>query len=301
MFEINNNIAWYDHGYWIRKWLGWPTWLPLPANSDHGLTVYGRLDQHEAKSPSRIFFTWNIYRYKWIKHTSDKQVFLIPHPYLKALQEIQLPDPRKREGTIIFWPHTTGDDAIEDSYSGRYINEILKLEKQYSPISICLHYHDMKNSRLVNSLHAFKLISAGSPFERGFAENLLLLIAAHKYSSAPMVGSYIPLCELLGVPFWMHGTSPVYQVISRHEEMQISLHDPLAQWLDYYITSKFQEERVSTTTHPHQLVCNLLGIDSTVSRSHLRLLMAVELLRLLISTPLALNWMKYIYRQVIRK
>lgn len=106
---------------------------------------------------------------------------------------------------------------------------------------------------------------------------------------------------MLGVPFWLRGTPPVYHVISRHEEIQTELDDPLALWLVNYISSNFREERVSASSQPQQLVRNLLGVESNISRGYLRLLLVVELLRLLVSTPLLYDWGKYLIRQVIKK
>ena len=294
MFETHSAVSWYGHGYWLRRWLGWPNWLPLPIASDHGLSFSGQLEPHESNSLSKIFLTWNRYRYHWIRHISHKNVFLIPHPYIGILSSLVIPAPLDRRGTIFFWPHTTEDQVISDGYIPVLLADIQQLEQRYQPVTICLHYHDEKNPRLKAELEGVNVVTAGSPYSSTFAERLINLMARHKYSSAPMIGSYVPISEMLGVPFFLHGTKAIYKTIGRHAEIETGLVDPLAQWLEQILESEFSNPPDHPSPARYGLMSDLLGLESDVSREKLKLLMVLELLRLSFTTLFLLRWIKYL-------
>lgn len=134
MFEFNPSLQWYDHGYWIRKWLAWPSWLPLPLHADHGLNLQGTLEDHENNCSTHIHLTWNLYRYSWLKHTCRKIVFLIPHPYLTMLARSRLKSCYHKCGTLVFWPHSTPDQVLDNSYTNSYLSELELLPDIQKPI-----------------------------------------------------------------------------------------------------------------------------------------------------------------------
>ena len=293
MLEINSSLSWYDHGYWIRKWISWPSWLPLPLHADHGLTFSGLLEEHEYKSSTKIFLTWNSHRYSWLKTTCKKKIFLIPHPYLTMLAEKYLEASHDKRGTLVFWPHSCPEAVLIEGYIDTYLQELEQLADDQLPISICIHYHDMKDNLLLKRLSKYQVVTAGSPFEQGFSDKLFSLITSHQFATSSLIGSYTPLCEVIGASFFLYGSRPQYvnprsqQLVKRH-----SL-DPLNRWLNNSFELIFSHNSNPLDSQRYQLVREVMGCESNVSKSWLRLLMILELLRLCFSTLYLIRLIKH--------
>lgn len=292
MLEINPSLSWYDHGFWIRKWLSWPNWLPLPLHADHGLTLSGIFEEHEYNTPTKIYLTWNYHRYSWLKNTSKKRVFFIPHPYLTMLADKYLEASPSQSGTLVFWPHSCPDEVFSQEYVNSYLLELDKLADKFKPISICVHYHDMKDDFLLEKLCNYRVVTAGSPFEQGFSERLFSLISIHQYATSSIIGSYTPLCEVIGTSFFLYGSSPQYFYFSTNQLISPNPLDPLYRWLNYLFERTFAFTSNPLDIQRYRLVREVMGCDSTVCKSWLKLLMIIDLLRLCFSTLYLLRLFK---------
>lgn len=52
----------YGHGTSFRQIAGWPSWLPIPVQSDHGVDTADEMDPRDENGVSPIFLTWPEWR-----------------------------------------------------------------------------------------------------------------------------------------------------------------------------------------------------------------------------------------------
>lgn len=144
MKEFYPGNRFYGHGNIIRKYSGFPHWLPLPVCIQHGWTV--KVSSHDARidAPENWYWSFDIAKktkeeYPYIKYR------VIGSPFLYCLRNMHHKniDYKLRNGTIVFPFHSTELISL-DSNLDEYCYLLHQLPDEYKPISICVYHSDKK-------------------------------------------------------------------------------------------------------------------------------------------------------------
>lgn len=213
----------YGHGSSFRQIAGWPNWLPIPVQSDHGIDMSNEMDPRDEDGVSPIYLTWPEWR-AGIK--SDKRVIRILNP-LVAFRRIngiaQMPDAR---GTLVFIPHTKKVGKPYPAHDWEdYFHRLDGLPDELKPRAICLFHIDIRNG-LHHVLRQFGLpiLTAGAPSNPDYGHRFYDLISRFEFATSSFIGSQLWYCEELGVKYFLFGEPP--QKVATPDEVWNKLRKP---------------------------------------------------------------------------
>jgi hypothetical protein len=201
-------------GKTFRKWSSFPSFLPLYICSDHAVHWESKCWLNEIASPYSVFFTWNAKKNKKMNLISGKRSYYVPHPWVsyrkknyKKLQSL------RRSGTLVFFPHSNENSNPFFNNLDEYINQLKSLPVQYTPIVICLLYSDIeKDLHIKLRKYNIPLITAGTMISQKFVDRFYKMLLSFEYSTSPNIGSHAFYSIEAGVPFFLYGDSPTYQI-----------------------------------------------------------------------------------------
>ena len=195
----------YGLGTSIRKVTGWPTVLPIPFMTDHGVTFLEHLTPGEVANSAKLHFTWS--RARAGVYLKDRKIKRIMNPSVMFRRARGIFRRPEAKGTIVFVDHSypTGD-----VYSGfdwaKYARELRALPEEMLPVVLCLHSHDISWS-LHEELrtHGFDLVTVGNPEHPEFMRRFYALVTRFRFASSANPGTAIFLSEEAGVRAFLLG------------------------------------------------------------------------------------------------
>jgi hypothetical protein len=288
-YAFNWCIEAYGHGKWLRSWLGWPQWLPLPAYSDHGVSLDSYHAIHEIQNEFRIHFFWSVYKqlYASQKSITDKRNYIqIPHPYLHLKLERYRHPNSNRSGLLVFWPHTTSKYTYDDSYVSKYLEYLAELRNEFHDICICIAFHDLHAPWAGQVMAEHRVVSAGDYMSPDFPERLFSLIDQYEFATSPWGGSQAYYCTMLGVKYFIDGPKPQYVNLG---DPNIPESDGLNRSMRFNAMTErnlavFAKSNLNKWLDKVELTESLLGASANPSRFGIKLQLAVEMVRLLTMT-----------------
>jgi hypothetical protein len=232
----------------------------------------------------RMFFTWNRKKCELMRILHGKKSYHIPHPWV-FYRKTHFPSlPSKRTGTLVFFPHsnTTTTPAFEDLDS--YIDGLKALPAKYQPIVICLSFHDVAKGlhRKLRKYH-LPLVTAGTTNSRSFVDRFYSLLYQFRYSSSPNIGSHTFYVIEAGVPFFLYGPYPEFQIRGskavRDGKQNLEDYGDQQDIKEFTRLKELLSVRVDEVSpEQYAVVAKYLGIDSKVTRLKAACLMWRELL-----------------------
>lgn len=274
----------YSIGKCLREWLSWPTWLPIPLYSDHGVGTRGALFPHEQNNPARYHLVWDSDRFNYGGLFTSKRLLKIPYPWIPYRHKMGYQPRPDRHGTLVFFPHSTQAVAPEPGYYEAFLQELNDLPDAYHPVVICLHIHDVdKGLHQQLRPHGFPIVTAGNSHNPLFVDRFYSLISHFEYATSPLAGSDLYHCYEFGIRYFIYGTTPVYINISdsnlppgRMERLDI-----VAQKRHDLKVRLFSDVAAEPSAEKTEFVMATLGVDEPVNKGRIRRIMIFELIRLL--------------------
>ena len=137
----------YGFGKYIRKYGYYPRFLPLAIYTDHApARIFDKPWKHELESSSPTMFYHSPESVKVWKKFSNKPCYTLYSPFVFYRRNNKIIQDKDAVGTIVFPNHTLPTaDEIFDTQS--YINQLKSLPEKFQPISVCLHFHDIRIGR----------------------------------------------------------------------------------------------------------------------------------------------------------
>lgn len=283
LFQIIPRPYWtaelYSFGKHIREYGHFPRCLPLCIYTDHGA---GRVDhpfKHELESDAPCQFYHSPASVAEWKKVSSKPGYVLYSPFVFYKRKNKIEKNPDAKGTIAFPAHTTAAiDDISDIES--YIKQLLALPRQFQPVSVCLHMHDINKGRhKLFMKHGLPVFTAGNSHDYQFAERFYDILKRFSFSTSNMIGSYTFYSVEMGIPFSLYGNKQVF----------INTGDPNVAMGEYEPYKEFQTYRVvhdlfrglHTTITPEQknLVETDLGLRDGVSRVKMASILYTSLLK----------------------
>lgn len=135
----------YSIGRCLREISGWPSWLPIPVSTDHGV-YFGpteTLEPHEISFPGQVHLTWSTWRLASRPSARKKKIKLITHPWVLYRRKVGYTKSPEASGTLIFVPHSTPGFELPH-YSLQPVIEAIRPQAHCeAPIVLMISMHDV--------------------------------------------------------------------------------------------------------------------------------------------------------------
>ena len=201
-FEWSSEV--YGLGKTFRKMAHYPKFLPLFFTSDHGVVLNSILDINIAngRTRTRRHLTWNPTIAEIYQDNSFFKVSGIIHPWIHYKERMHLTRNYPGKGTIFFPYHTVPAGYITHGFSDEEsINYLLNLPRDFQPITVCLHIHDLKTDRpKIFAEHGFAVTSVGNMMAFDYADDFYNLISSFAFSISEDWGSQVAYLVDFGIP-----------------------------------------------------------------------------------------------------
>ena len=204
----------YGHDKILRAYMRLPKPFPLNVQIQHGW--YGTyIPDLETADQSGVMLVWSKRIADAWKKKTDKEVVVCGAPFVMYRQMHGITKAPNASGTVVFPAHSTQSFAAKYDVDD-YCRQLSELPEHMQPITVCLHYRDMEQAASPYKKHGFKVVTAGESRQAdyGFVKNFYQILAAHKYSTSNIVGSYTFYSVELGIPFFIYG--PSNEFVSNH-------------------------------------------------------------------------------------
>jgi hypothetical protein len=201
----------YGFGKWIRRYGYYPPCLPLCIYTDHGpADPEPSPYPHELHSSSPVqFYHTKSAVTRW-KDISRKPCYILYSPFVFARHTLGIERNNSAHGTIFFVAHST-TSVQENKAVDAYHQELSALPERFSPITVCVHIHDVKKGLDRKYLErGYRVVTAGDSLDQRFTERFYRLLGQHKYALSNLFGSYGLYATEMGIPFGLYGTAPEY-------------------------------------------------------------------------------------------
>lgn len=270
----------YGFGKYIRKYGYYPNFLPLAVYTDHGPGHLSKKPwKHELESYAPAMFYHSPESVKIWKKFSDKPCHTLFSPFVFYRRSNNVIQDINANGTIVFPNHTVSNmDEISDTQS--YIDQLKNLPEKFQPISVCLHFHDIRIGRhkiyLKNNISVY---TVGDDFNF-FIERFYDILRKFKYASSNQASSSLFYSVEMGIPFFIHG--------NRTENInKADLNYPLGRLTDYEdsefyqtLDKMFSGFECEITNEKKRLVESNLGIYDAISRKKMAYVLYSSLVKL---------------------
>ena len=291
-------------GKTFREWAYYPKSLPLFINSDHGVHWESRCWPNEINNKYTTFFTWNSKKNDLMRENHKKKSYYVPHPWVNYRKKHFPVLPNSRSGTLVFFPHSNATTTPVYKDIDKYITDIKTLPEKHQPVVICLMEHDIHKG-LHKKLRKYNipLVTVGAVNSQSFVDRFYSLAYQFRYTSSPNIGSHTYYILEAGVPFFLFGACPEYQIKGSD-----AVKDGKQNLSDYGDEEDIREFlKIKTllsavvdevTNEQYILASKYLGLDSRLSGLEAMLILWRELL--LHIDEVALMYFKQLYRLLIK-
>lgn len=202
----------YSFGKCYREVYGWPWYLPIPVYGDHGVSMAGKMQEHEISNASHYHLTWYKDRFESLcRNYSNKTILRVTHPWVAYRHKLGISQKKNSEGTIVFYSHSNSGIEIEDYDNDEYFSKLKSLPSEFHPIYICLHMHDIdKGLHLHLRKYGLPVVTMGNTSSFFFVDRFYNMISNFKYASSASGGSDLYLCHEFGLDYFIFGEKPNY-------------------------------------------------------------------------------------------
>ncbi len=208
--EALKEIRVYGYNTLLRKHTLYPRWLFLPCHSDHAIMMKDQILESDLRTDKPLMLVNARYTYDlWTQRSAIPAVIsgsLFVHYRRRHAIEIA----SDARGTVAFPAHTI--PAVDARFAlEEYCERLRELPAPFHPVTICLHWQDLKIGRDRPFRDAgFEVTTAGSDRDRNFARNFYGILRRHRHATSNAVGSYLFYAVEMGIPFFLMGEDPTY-------------------------------------------------------------------------------------------
>ena len=262
----------YSLGKCFRAFANYPRFLPLFVYSDHGAGFHSDLYPHELSNNARVFLTFHPLKAERNRGSKLKKVIHVPHPWIHYRRSRGIERAKSACGTLVFLAHRAPGFEWENHNSSQYFEMLRSLPDKFQPVVLCLHMHDVHSGfhKELRQL-GFPIVTAGNTSSVQFVDRFYALAKEFSYATSQRWGSQVAYCVELGVPYFFAGDRPRL-VNLYHKDMplgEVRYQD--RQHKDYVDRAEtlFRAPLDEVTPEQHQFVEALLGLGSSVTRTHM--------------------------------
>ena len=200
----------YSQGRVIREYSGFPEWLPLCVNMDHGAGDYSHVLKSEIEMDSYAYLAFSRHKRDVFRRCSDKPCYQIPHPFTlyRRINDVRVDE--KAYGTISFPAHSSSDIKCNFDVNA-YIGVLKTLPVDMQPVSVCLFSLDVLSGMHIPFIEAgIPVYTAGNISDIRFVDRYYDILHRFKYATSNCSGSYVYYSVEMGIPFSIVGEPVAY-------------------------------------------------------------------------------------------
>lgn len=281
----------YSFGRCYREFTGYPRWLPIAVNSDHGVSAKESLGEIERLTDADFHLVWSSWRVGY--WNNEKQFHRTLHPWVGFRRMRALAPTASAQGTLVFLPHSLPgfDSQIDDGWE-ELIDQSKRLPPGFQPVVFCIQMHDVRMGRHDLLLEAgHKVVTFGESTSPFFVERFYSGIYNFRYSASNSVGSHTFICQEAGVDFFLLGAAPeispavVAEVLGQSLETYSHEFESQVRWRQNHFSSVFSDFPPEKSIEKSRLMRDSLGLDFSTSD-------AGKSLRNLLWAQLFASWQK---------
>ncbi len=257
----------YSFGKYLREYGYFPQWLPLLVYTDHGPSQADSPLTHELESDAPVQFYHSSRMVEKWKKITKKPCYTMFSPFVFYRKTRKIVQNRDAKGTLAYPSHTTPliDDEVDYE---KYIEQLMSLPKEFHPISVQLHVHDVnKGQHKLFMKHKIPVYTAGHYADYRFVERFYETLKQFKYTTSNVVMSCLFYSVEMGIPHFLYGIEPVFNNKGQEGIPLGREFKPLEQWEQMRkVTEMFSGLNTEITDDQRKLVNFELGIEHGASR-----------------------------------
>ncbi|MGM0695010.1 MAG: hypothetical protein ACQEUN_16650 [Pseudomonadota bacterium] len=179
----------------------------IRAHMQHGFYMKDKLTNWYLDPSASFMLVWNKRMEKMWREATDVPVAICGAPFVLYRQMKGLSTADNSQGTVVFPHHST--ESISPQFDlGAYSEELMRLEKEFQPITVCLYYKDYKVYRSAYEKYGFNVVTAGPPGDQRFVERFYNILLNNRYATSNDIGSAAFYAVEAGIPFFLLGRKP---------------------------------------------------------------------------------------------
>jgi len=249
----------------LRQFGFYPSWLPLCVASEHGPSLMDLPLNTELNSRFPTMLVYSTRRLLQWKELSQKSTYVMQSPFVLYRKTAQIQIAPDAQGTVVFFGHLTeGKDRIFDIEA--YMDQLEALEAVYQPITICLHFEDIKRGYHAFFIErGFACTTAGNWGDPNFVNRFYDILKKNKYATSNTMGSYAYYAAEMGIPFFICGEEPQFiNYGDPNVNMGVIYH--LNDAINRKVTEVFSTPGVEVTLEQRKITEEELGIVDGAGR-----------------------------------
>jgi hypothetical protein len=295
------SVELYGKGHQIRKFAFYPQFLPILAYSNHsGPFLNEKIEEHDYKNDAQIYLTFQSKIKNVIEEKSSKRAFVITHPNVFFRRKKKIIQDKNAKGTVFFPVHSIPGTLYPFDID-EYCNKIKSLSKEFYPIKVCLHMHDINKKVHLNYLaNNVDVVTAGNTSNKEFIPNLYEIIRKAKYTSSNMIGTSSLLSIEMGVPFFLFDKIQIRKRSLNNKYVENIWNEVFKSKLYKKIESKvlFNEGKiVKIDSELKNLVRKNLGVYDSISRLKLSKVLWLQFFKELLLFTIFKKLFKYYFKK----
>jgi hypothetical protein len=197
--EFYPGNSYYGIGNIVRKYAGFPDYLPLPVSLQHGWSILPT--NHDAHYNAGENWYWSRdLEEKYIQQYPGLKTRTIGAPFLYLLRLLNYVEPKNKQGSIVFPSHSSSLIKIQcDFYE--YALMLASLPEEYKPITVCLYFLDLdKGLDKPFREQGFEIVSNGENlYAVNFLENFVNNVHGKKYAFSNQMTSALLFAVSMGL------------------------------------------------------------------------------------------------------
>jgi len=269
----------YNMGYWLKKYLNIPDFVPLIVHMDHGIHIHDRPDKCEEITSSPIFSVRTSRKIELQRQIGKKShVAGSPFVYYRWMNEVKK-NPNAK-GTVAFPTHSThAVDIIFDW--NKYAKNLLELPDYLQPVTICLYWKDLLDGHYKIFLEkGINVTTSGHIADPNFIYNFYKILSHHNYSTSNVVGSYTFYSVEMNIPFFIFGNLPLFSNIGNDYNVPqgvFSIGSYMKSFDERYdihylqkIFAFHEDKKPSISSEIREICLEKLGVIDAIDKAELR-------------------------------
>lgn len=199
----------YSQGMLLRALAGWPDWLPIPVNADHGAVSMMNFPPREQHAPSGVHLTYSAVKYALAPPLEQCEIYLAPSPWVAWMEAAGAKVRPDARGTLAYLPHSLPGDTLSEDYVDEYLDWLSGLGPDHSPVVISLHPHDVRDG-LHHELieRGLRVVTAGDSIHPSFFLRWVAIAQHFRFATSATAGSQALLFHSMGGTYFLGGPFP---------------------------------------------------------------------------------------------
>lgn len=267
----------YGIGEGIREYGFYPNWLPLYIYTDHGVARSGIVGRNELENDAEAVFFHSIKDLKEFKKLSKKPAYCYCSPLAFYRKNHDIQQDKNAKGTLAFPVHGIHGTTVDID---QYIQQLKTLDKEFQPVSVCLHRDEIKSGVYRKFYDAgIDVYTAGDPNDIDYAKRFYETLSKFKYATSNQEGSYLFYAVEMGIPFFIYGEEVFFKDYVNDKNEFIERHSVCEFDEAKKVYNMFYGIRTEITPEQREYVEKRLGIHNCISRKKMARILYLSYLK----------------------